>query len=285
MRNLSKYILLFLNTVSICCYAQVGINTKSPLHTFHIDGKSDNTVTQLPNAAQEKNDFIITENGQVGIGTLTPKATLDIIGKLKLTNLKSSDLTPEKIVTIDNDGKLHFTDVGNIFPPIETRIFTVVNRESRQRLGKRGQYENVQFDGTISGVNSDKIKVTTNKRELILPPNKTLKITGSLGIIGARLEPTRNYPAFIISGFELRNVQNDGSKILVKTLGYTESSTETLDDGGVSTPLIIVKTGSIGVNVALLVKYNGGDAPSLGYNIAGAPGANTLGSYIFIEEI
>jgi len=279
-------LIVFLNTaLSFGLFAQVGVNTTRPLHPFHIDGKSDNPTNQPANAAQQLNDFIVTESGRVGIGTLSPKAALDIIGKLKLTDIKQLDSRPEKIVTIDDDGKIHFTDINNIFPAIETRIFTIINKQARQRITKRNTYANVEFDGVVSGLNADKIKITSNKQELILPPNKTLKITGSLGLIGAKIEPTRTNPAFIISQFELKDINNDGSKLLVKTIGYTESSTERLDDGGVSMPIIIVKTGSKGANVYLRVKYNGANSPLTGYFIGGAPGKNTLGSYIFIEEI
>lgn len=285
MTKLSFLFLLLKTILSVSLFGQVGINTIKPLHPFHIDGKSDNPIDQPPNATQQSNDFIITENGRVGIGTLSPKATLDIIGKLKLTDIKNFASRPEKIVTIDDDGKIHFTDISNIFPPIETRIFSIINKEARQRITKRNTYANVEFDGIISGVNSDKIKVTANKQELILPPNKTLKITGSLGLIGAREEPARRNAAFIISQFELKNINNDGSKLLVKTIGYTESSTEDLDDGGVSMPIIIVKTGNKGANVYLRVKYSGASSPHTYYYIGGAPGTNTLGSYVFVEEI
>ena len=283
MKNISISI-LFLNIIfCISAYAQIGINTQKPLHPLHIDGKSDNPIDLSPNASQQINDFVITKDGRLGLGTVAPKATLDIIGKLKLTDIKAYGLRPEKIATIDDEGKLHFTEISNIFPPIETRIFCIINKEARQAIDKRDNYVNVIFDGIISGVNANKIKISTNKQELILPANKTLKITGSLGIIGADPEPTKNKPAFIVSYFELKNVNNDDSKLLVRTIGYTESSTEQLDDGGVSQPIIIVKTGSIGANVFLRVKFNGTHLRR--YYIGGAPLPNSLGTYIFVEEI
>ncbi|WP_370899666.1 hypothetical protein [Chryseobacterium gossypii] len=60
--------------------AQVGINTTNPQASFHVDGAKDNPLTGAPSAAQQSNDFAVTSDGSVGIGTTTPdtSAILDI---------------------------------------------------------------------------------------------------------------------------------------------------------------------------------------------------------------
>lgn len=73
-----KYIyllLLLIGTTPI--YAQIGVNTETPAGVFHIDGKGD---TQLsPTAINFIDDVIIASNGDVGMGTLTPTAKIDIV--------------------------------------------------------------------------------------------------------------------------------------------------------------------------------------------------------------
>lgn len=80
-------------------YSQVGINTKIPLGIFYIDPQG--------NTNEETNysdDLIIDSNGNMGLGTLTPKAKLDITGKLRLFDGSIFDLT-DYILASDNNGK------------------------------------------------------------------------------------------------------------------------------------------------------------------------------------
>ncbi|WP_133121703.1 hypothetical protein [Chryseobacterium sp. PMSZPI] len=58
--------------------AQVGISTANPQGTLHVDGAKDNPSTGNPSVAQQQNDFIITKAGNVGVGTTTPSAKVEI---------------------------------------------------------------------------------------------------------------------------------------------------------------------------------------------------------------
>ncbi|MBK5720937.1 hypothetical protein JGH11_08645 [Dysgonomonas sp. Marseille-P4677] len=66
------------NTENIYQMGNIGIGTKNPQNTFHVDGAKDNSTT--PTATEVANDFIITSTGSVGIGTISPDASaiLDI---------------------------------------------------------------------------------------------------------------------------------------------------------------------------------------------------------------
>lgn len=61
------------NTENIYQMGNIGVGTKNPLGVFHVDGAKDNTST--PTAAQLGNDFVITSDGSVGIGTIAPDAS------------------------------------------------------------------------------------------------------------------------------------------------------------------------------------------------------------------
>lgn len=63
-------------------FAQIGINTENPRTLLHIDGASSaattNPSTGNPSAAQMADDVVITNLGNVGIGTYAPTTKLDI---------------------------------------------------------------------------------------------------------------------------------------------------------------------------------------------------------------
>ncbi|WP_312297923.1 hypothetical protein [Chryseobacterium sp.] len=87
MKNL--FILLSLSVCSLS-YGQFGINTANPQGSFHVDGEKDNPVVGVPTAVQQKNDFIITSSGNMGIGNSSPQRKLDIdadSSSLRITNL------------------------------------------------------------------------------------------------------------------------------------------------------------------------------------------------------
>lgn len=77
---MKKTLFLFSILSSILGYSQVGVNTENPQGIFNIDGRKDNTATGIPTVAQQANDFVVTANGSVGIGTTVPNASaiLDI---------------------------------------------------------------------------------------------------------------------------------------------------------------------------------------------------------------
>lgn len=72
--------LIYILSLLICSnlmYSQIGINTEIPIGIFHIDGKGDTEL--LPTPANFIDDVIIMENGDVGMGTLTPLGKIDIV--------------------------------------------------------------------------------------------------------------------------------------------------------------------------------------------------------------
>lgn len=82
------------NTQDIYQSGNVGIGTKYPLTTLHVDGSKDND--SIATKQQIANDFVVTSTGSVGIGTTTPNqsAILDI------NSLNKGVLVPK--VSLDN---------------------------------------------------------------------------------------------------------------------------------------------------------------------------------------
>ncbi|WP_312992391.1 hypothetical protein [Chryseobacterium flavum] len=65
--------------------AQIGINTANPQGTFHIDAGKNNPGTGVPDNSVTSDDFIVTSDGSVGIGTVSPdpSAAMEIIASNK----------------------------------------------------------------------------------------------------------------------------------------------------------------------------------------------------------
>lgn len=96
---------------------QTGVQTRNVEENkvFQIDGKQDNNTT--PGAAQLKNDFFITKEGEVGVGVPQPSVKVDvrsgedkgIIG-LGSTNQSAQDVGPGAIKYNSNENLLEYSD-------------------------------------------------------------------------------------------------------------------------------------------------------------------------------
>lgn len=91
-------------------HAQIGINTSVPLQVFHIDGAKDNPPTGTPTPEQQLNDVVITKEGKMGIGTITPTTSLEInsptAGAIKI---KDGTQGAGKYLTSDDEGLAKWT--------------------------------------------------------------------------------------------------------------------------------------------------------------------------------
>lgn len=102
-----KKFLLLMTFLSILgqSIAQVGINTRNPQGVFHIDGRSSaattNPDTGTPSAAQQVDDLLVDINGNVGIGTVSPQAKLDVMGNVIIAG---GSPVVDKVLTSDNQG-------------------------------------------------------------------------------------------------------------------------------------------------------------------------------------
>lgn len=92
-------------SIPILALSQVGVNTNNPQGIFHVDGAKDNPDTGSSTPFQDANDFIITSDGSVGVGTTSPDASS--ILELNVDGLNSGSkkgfLGPKVSLTSNSD--------------------------------------------------------------------------------------------------------------------------------------------------------------------------------------
>jgi len=108
--------------VFLCCFfysliglGQVGINVPIPLETLQIDGSKNNPIGVKPSVDQAKDDFVITKEGNVGLGTFEPKAKLDVEGKMRVVDGNEGK---SKVMTSDAVGNLNWLSIPYIVPTV-----------------------------------------------------------------------------------------------------------------------------------------------------------------------
>lgn len=99
-----KYIYLLL-ILSAYCQAQVGINTKNPLHPLSVGSNTND------------NAVVFTANGNLGINSSQPQARLEVDGKIKIVDGTQG---LNKILTSDANGFASWGDV--ISPSSELKV-------------------------------------------------------------------------------------------------------------------------------------------------------------------
>ena len=107
---MKKYILCSFLSIGSILYAQtkqVGIDTPAPKALFHVDGGKDNpkNPATAPTSAQIANDVVVTTDGNVGAGVLSPATKLDILsstpGALKIVDGTQKE---GRVLMTDKDG-------------------------------------------------------------------------------------------------------------------------------------------------------------------------------------
>lgn len=113
---------LLFNTVQ----AQIGVQTENPLGVLHVDPKQDTNAAGTINTSD---DVVVTSAGNVGIGTVTPTAKLDIRGTFRL---RDGNEAANKVLVSDASGnaqwndrpKLEVIEVNNINTLLSGKTFT-----------------------------------------------------------------------------------------------------------------------------------------------------------------
>ncbi len=83
-------------------------------------GTTDNKDVVFKTNSLERVRF--TKNGWVGIGTVTPKATLEIKGQLIIDTLEMGDINTDRVLVSDAQGKIKAVSPGIFTPSVQKKL-------------------------------------------------------------------------------------------------------------------------------------------------------------------
>lgn len=262
--------------LSALAFGQVGINTSNPQGIFNIDGAKDNAVTGIPTTAQQANDFTVTSNGSVGIGTVIP----DTSAILDITSTNRGILAPRislssrtDIITIPNPavGLLIF-NLGTI-PSFTYKGYVFWNGTEWR------SFDNSSLDvGTVGALTCNSVSLTPNTYVSGVPYSGTMSIPytgGNGGVYQAQtVGPINGLTATLAAG----NFANDSGSI-----NYTISGTPTVSSPSTTTFTINIggqtcsTTIGAGSSISVGQEVNwSGEAPAS----VGSGGLNTTQSIV-----
>lgn len=104
---MKRAIILVLTSISLYSYSQVGINTVNPQGVFHIDAGSDNSATSSPSIDEQANDVSVSVLGNIGVGTISPSAKIDLVGTSTITPIRARNMEASSTSTLADRTTLH----------------------------------------------------------------------------------------------------------------------------------------------------------------------------------
>lgn len=207
--------------LSAIVFGQVGINTSNPQGIFNVDGAKDNALIGIPTTAQQANDFTVTSNGSVGIGTVAP----DTSAILDITSTNRGVLAPRIALTSRTD---------TVTIPNPAIGLLVYNLGSVTTFTYKGyvfwngsewrSFDNSSLNvGTIGSLTCNSVSLTPHTYTAGVPYTGTMNVPytgGNGGTYGAQtIGPVNGLTATLSAG----NFNNGSG-----TLSYTISGTPTV---------------------------------------------------------
>lgn len=114
--------------LSLMAKSQVGINTANPRGIFSVDGLKNNPSRGVPTANEAKDDLMMSPNGNLGIGVVSPGTTLDVNGAI--TNRETVLAVSGNSVTVPvNVSQVRLT--GTATATVSVKAFAAPNAGQR----------------------------------------------------------------------------------------------------------------------------------------------------------
>ena len=127
-------------------HAQVGINVSNTQGVFHVDAARNNATTGSPTSAQQSDDFVITSNGNTGIGVTVPQHKLHVKGDtnpLRIEGINFEALTNQNLLIVDANGVVKRTTLQSASIPQPAVLVLTEDRPNFLKDKVNGATENI----------------------------------------------------------------------------------------------------------------------------------------------
>ncbi|SHG16551.1 hypothetical protein [Dysgonomonas macrotermitis] len=234
MRKILLSTILFIICISICAplFAQVGINTTLPQGILHIDAQSNTSGT-----TNTRDDVIILENGNVGLGILSPSVKLHIVSVTQGGGFALQDGTQgaNYILVSDADGNAFWKES-------EVSEFTVISSENSSTSSFTAA--SYTYDPGLrlifprSGTYSISIitRLTMNRaasavalvRVYLAPLAASLSFPGAAQVIGSVIVENNIYQSYINQNIEVNATTGLTARLVYSVEGQFTAASGTL---------------------------------------------------------
>lgn len=155
---------------SLSIFSQtVGVNVTKPQGVFHVDSKGNNSESTNPTPIQQQDDFIITADGNTGIGTINPNTKLQIVSNkdpLQIEGLQDGDFLKNNFLVLDENNlikkapSLEKLSLLIPFPAIFTLETDLINFLENSKAGSSEIVPMTLNKNAIDGLTFDEKKST-----------------------------------------------------------------------------------------------------------------------------
>lgn len=162
----------------LMCFSQIGINTENPKALLHIHPNKDTNVTN-----DSINDFVITKEGKVGIGTLTPTNKLTISAETSTSDiyLPNGATAGAVLTSADSLGNAYWNTGSLQFYTIGIGEGNATPITSSSSYPQLTQFTNISFDN-VKEIYGDDSGWNVSTQQYTVPRTGLYRISFSLYI-------------------------------------------------------------------------------------------------------
>jgi hypothetical protein len=248
--------------VFISNYQFIGMQTASPQQMFHFDGGRDNNINVAPTTAQTANDVVFTSTGNVGIGTISPVANLDVRTSPTSTTDPGTGFigvgTTTATASSAGIGAIRYNTTSNMFQFSDGANWMIFSKPMfAQFSGNAAQ--SFSTVGTKINFPTTNINIASGSSSISIASNNTITLPA-----GRIYKATLNM-AWMNGTWGRFAIYNSSSNTMISTTAHLENGSTNFSGSGIATTFIDATAGSVNIDC----RYVGGTSVTLGDPVNG----------------
>jgi hypothetical protein len=229
---------------------------------FHFDGGRDNNINVAPTTAQTANDVVFTSTGNVGIGTISPVANLDVRTSPTSTTDPGTGFigvgTTTATASSAGIGAIRYNTTSNMFQFSDGANWMIFSKPMfAQFSGNAAQ--SFSTVGTKINFPTTNINIASGSSSISIASNNTITLPA-----GRIYKATLNM-AWMNGTWGRFAIYNSSSNTMISTTAHLENGSTNFSGSGIATTFIDATAGSVNIDC----RYVGGTSVTLGDPVNG----------------